>query len=697
MQYLAIFFLIEQFLLGVIFIKFFDQKKFLTNIEKFAIAPILGIVGGFFIVLLASLISGKLGLGILIGSIIELILIIHQINYLIRFFRQIQSNIRDNWNLAAIKPVLFVLGLILPVVYVWYGVAMNALIFKDGELKGVLMGWGDIAYHFSMIQKFANSGNFTIDHPILSGAALTYPFLVNFASAVFLKLELGLFWAFHLPVIITGALGIVVLYLLALRIFKAPYFAALVLAFVLFGSGLGFLWFFEDAQIAYMSSGQSILETLNDPPHEYTHLDDRTGGKPKEFDAPQNIVWIVPVISFLSHQRSFAWGFALFAAFFLFLWLYREEKSVWKFGLILGLFPLVHGHTFIASSIAAAGFILWQEKNIKAWILFIVAALIAALPSIVYLNQGMKFLGEGAGKSFFRLQYGWMTCEHNTSWTSCLPREGTDASVLYFWSKNFGVIFWIWFAFIVLLIIRLLYLNLKKDKEKTEADDEKFAFWGWILIPSILLFMVPNILILQPWEFDNNKILFYWWILASFIAVGALEYFLSLDYFKNRIIKALAIFAVIVAAFLAMFSGLIDVRARLLNPEKNHFGYSGKADRDLAEWVIRETPPDSVFLTDASPTSPIATIAGRSLYLGYTGWLWSQGVNYTAREDKIRKILNNGDIGLACKEKIDYILINYGLVKAYPAAKFDLLKKMDIVYQDSANNIFLIKLNCIKL
>ncbi len=692
MPYLAVFFLIEQFLLGLILLRFFDKKNRLNDFEKIIIAAILGNIIGFFALLILSLVSGKLETGILAGLASESILIFFQAEHLAGFFGGIRKKIAD-FNLAAVKKLLVCLALILPVIYVWGRTALDVLIVENGDLKGILVGWGDIAYHFSMIQKFAQSGVFAAEQPIFSGASLTYPFLVNFASAVFLKFGFDIYWAFHLPVIILGVLGILAFYALALRILKSGYLAVLVLAFILFGSGLGFIWFFEDAQTANINSGRTIIETLDNPPHEYTHMDMRTGGKPQEFDAPQNIVWIVPAISFLSHQRSFVWGFAFFAALFLFLWLYRDDESLWKFGLIFGLFPLIHGHTFLAISIAVAGWILWQRKNIKTWVYFGIAALVTAFPALLFLNQGMEFLSAGAGKSFFRWQLGWMACEHNSDWLNCAPREGTDTSVFYFWSKNFGIIFWIWLAFVILFICRLVYLKYKKNDEAIMPDGERSDFFGWILIPSILLFIVPNLMIFQPWDFDNNKVLFYWWILASFMTAGAFGYFLKLKYFKNKL-KIAAVFPVIVLAFLAVLSGIIDVRSRLLNSPKNHFGYWGQADKNLAEWVSANTPPDSVFLTDASPTSPITIISGRSIYLGFTGWLWSQGVDYFPREEKIRKILRDGDVNLACNEKIDYILFNPGLLKAYPASDADFFRSLEIVYEDKAYNIFIVKLNC---
>jgi len=59
-------------------------------------------------------------------------------------------------------------------------------------------------------------------------------------------------------------------------------------------------------------------------------------------------VWIVPAISFFSHQRSFAAGAALASVIILGFIAYRGTKDLWRWAFVLGLVPLFHTHTFVA-------------------------------------------------------------------------------------------------------------------------------------------------------------------------------------------------------------------------------------------------------------------------------------------------------------------------------------------------------------
>lgn len=693
MPYSAILFFTGQFLLGLLAIGFFDKKKLLTMPEKIIGGVILGATFGFFIVLAFSLLLKSLGAGIIFGSFLEAAVIARNFKFFADFFRELFEKIKNRESLAPLFSIraFFGLAVFALLIFAWLAIALGVLIEESTQIKGILVGWGDVAYHLSMIERFAAANSFAIEQPIFAGAPLTYPFLINFASAVLLKLGFGVFWAFHLPVIILGASGILFLFLTAFRIFKSTWLASAIIGLVLLGSGLGFLQFFEDVKNISAVSANPVIETLQNPPHEYTHLDNRTGGKPNGFDSPQNIVWIAPAISFLSHQRSFVWGFALFTVLFRLLWLYRNDKSLWKIGAAFGLLPFIHGHTFLAMAIASAGWLLGAKNNRKSWFWLALAALIVALPFLAFLNQNMQFLGQNSGQGFFRWQLGWMTCEHAASWLDCVPKAGTDKNIFVFWSKNFGITFWIWLAFAVFSAFGSIKYALKKKQEALFPESGAQNFLKWLLPSSILLFILPNLLIFQPWEFDNNKVFYYWWIMASFVVVGSLDYLIQNA--KNQYWKAGIRIAAILLIFFGLFSGAIDAGSRIFNFSKNHFGYWSAPQEKMAEWVKKNTPADAIFLSSPSPNNPLAMIAGRRLYLGYTGWLWTQGINYAEKQKNIGQILKNRNTALACGEKIDYILLDNGLAESY-RADAGFLKTLPVVYQDTDNGIFLIKLEC---
>jgi uncharacterized membrane protein len=58
----------------------------------------------------------------------------------------------------------------------------------------------------------------------------------------------------------------------------------------------------------------------------------------------------------------------------------------------------------------------------------------------------------------------------------------------------------------------------------------------------------------------------------------------------------------------------------------------------LAEWVKANTSPNSIFLTSDSHTHPVSSLTGRQIVMGYRGWLWSYGINYSVREKQVSDI-----------------------------------------------------------
>ncbi|HLB77641.1 MAG TPA: hypothetical protein VJO72_11460, partial [Candidatus Dormibacteraeota bacterium] len=82
-------------------------------------------------------------------------------------------------------------------------------------------------------------------------------------------------------------------------------------------------------------------------------------------------------------------------------------------------------------------------------------------------------------------------------------------------------------------------------------------------------------------------------------------------------------------------------------------------DVQLAAQVRQATPAKAIFVTGEQPNNPIADLAGRSVLMSYPGWLWSQGINYSRREDDLRRIYRGGDVALRLLHQYhaDYVMV----------------------------------------
>lgn len=574
------------------------------------------------------------------------------------------------WGGAAVsrnKLVSFV-GLLLFLVYL--GVIFQVLLWDaEGLPQAVLVGWGDSAYHLDIISRLASADPFQLDQPIANSQPLTYPFMVDFFSAILVRLGLSSQFSWYFPMVLFGTAVFWLLYFIGRRIFVRKELAVALVFLVIFGGGLGFLWLFQDLGDAFVQGGMSeVWKTLLDPPHEYTHLDSRTGGKPAAADVPLNIVWMVPVVSFFSHQRSFAVGASL-ALMVILVWIVTaksggQEKSNFGWWLAtLGFLPLIHPHTFLSMAILFGSIFLVKflkdtpRETMRAWAFGGLAAFLIALPQVLYLSQA-GFLGKGAGESFFRPWFGWMTCSHQRSWLFCDPNvAGTDSSVIWFWTKNFGIVFWGW-------ILAMVFFRMRRRENEL----------AHLLVPaSLLLFVLPNIFLLQPWEFDNNKALFWWWLAAIILILAVLN---EARATMPRSAATLFFATIIIVGGLA---GTIDVSSRIRRAffdydsarAATHFGFYTKAEIEAADWIRKNSKPNDAFLTNDSANNFVPMLSGRPIFLGFPGWLWTQGRGAVIEERKgvIERFFASQNPQEICNLGVKWVVWDPALFDTYPEAR----------------------------
>ncbi|HVF67269.1 MAG TPA: hypothetical protein VM914_06385, partial [Pyrinomonadaceae bacterium] len=82
---------------------------------------------------------------------------------------------------------------------VFWCVFANAMyVTREGLFTGVDTNLGDMPFHAAVITGFAHGENFPPQHPELAGTPLTYPFVVDFVTAMFVRagasLEGSMFW-----------------------------------------------------------------------------------------------------------------------------------------------------------------------------------------------------------------------------------------------------------------------------------------------------------------------------------------------------------------------------------------------------------------------------------------------------------------------------------------------------------------------
>ncbi|PIT85157.1 hypothetical protein COU36_04900, partial [Candidatus Micrarchaeota archaeon CG10_big_fil_rev_8_21_14_0_10_59_7] len=155
------------------------------------------------------------------------------------------------------------------------------------------------------------------------------------------------------------------------------------------------------------------------------------------------------------------------------------------------------------------------------------------------------------------------------------------------------------------------------------------AVIGWFLaekrarrfaIPFALLFLLCNFVRFQPQDWDTIKVLIH----PFFIGCALAGITVANMWKRNAFFKTLAVVLVAVS----VLSGVLTMVWWL----GDHPVLYPSRDLRVAEWVKANTSADALFLTSDAHNHPVPTLAGRRVVLGYRGWLWTHGLDYSQQE-----------------------------------------------------------------
>jgi hypothetical protein len=479
----------------------------------------------------------------------------------------------------------------------------QAYVYKaDGLWAGYVNIWGDWAAHLSFAGSFAYGHNFPPQFPIDPGNHLGYPFMIDFLAANLVPFGSHLTSAL---VLTSGLLGLAfpaVLYLAAQRFAGSRAAAAIAVFVFLLSGGLGFVYLASDIQ----HGGLGALVHL---PREYT------------LNRDINYQWLNPVLAYLVPQRSTLFGFSLALIALVLLWIAVREQLGWRAfgfaGLVAGAMPVFHVHAY--GTVVALS-IFWAVFNRRReWLAFFIPALMIGGPLILWLlpPANNSLCGTGPSLAGYCIKLGWLTSGDFWPW---------------FWIKNTSV-------FIPLLIAAQFLRRWFPT-----------GFGKWFA-PMWLWFVVPNLIVLQPWDWDNTKFFIFWALLGSIMVGGLLA-----GMFKRG--PATAALAAVLLVALGL-SGALDL-ARASDPTVSSYQFIDAKGLQVADWVRLNTSYDAVFAVADEHNNPIPTLSGRRILVGYPGWLWTYGVaDYVQKGADQILILQGAPTAMDLVDKygIGYVLI----------------------------------------
>lgn len=458
--------------------------------------------------------------------------------------------------------------------------------------KGIFTGdrhdLGDLPLHIQVIASFAHGQNFPPQDPTFAGVRFAYPFLVDFLTAMLVHVGAGLLSAMWIQNMLLALALIGMLHHWTTLLTRDRLAGLLAPLLVIFSGGLGWAWILQDVH----ESDSGLIPLMGKLPHDYTIMDG--GGI---------LRWGNSLTTLIIPQRSILFGLPLALVIFSQWWLVissgREDggqsdsgRRMLAAGLFAGLLPLVHAHTFLVVMGVGACLAIIFRSAFRAWILFFVAALLVAMPQLLWLagNGGVKV------RSYLGWQLGW---DH-----------GVFNPVL-FWLANTGL-------FVPLLLLVLLW-----KLPGLEVSRKLLLFYA----PFVLCFVVPNLIKLAPWIWDNVKVLIYWYVASVPLVALLLAYGLRQPG-RGRWLSAIAIATLLLA-------GALDVW-RIADEQTEYLEFSSPGIA-IANEISRTVPPRAIVLHAPTYNSPVFLTGRRSL-LGYPGWTWSRGLNDAQRQDDIKRM-----------------------------------------------------------
>ncbi len=523
-----------------------------------------------------------------------------------------------------------------------------------GITTGGYQNLGDLSFHLGGIFAFSEGPVFPPQNPSWAGGKFSYPFMADMLAAVFVKLGAdfkevifvqNVTWAFAL---------LVILQQFTRKITNSRAAGYIAPAILFFSGGLGFIWFFGDMREA----AKGAMDFIWNLPKDYTIRNESNA----------LFRWGNPMTVLFITQRGILFGMPLTIMVMSYCWrVFSSEngekgksekddvtlanffsRSHFPFapflvGLMAGCLLLIHLHSLVTLFILVVFLFVLRPAKWPYWIAFGIGTALIAVPELIWSITGTAT--ETA--KFFGWHFGW---------------DKRENEFLWFWFKNTGLtipaalfgLYLLWNRWKAANAVESEQEENTESKKKHKADDQAAALPNgrallYFYIPFAFMFLLCNVAKLAPWEWDNIKVLIYWFVGSIPLIAYSIAWLWEQ---RDKVWKGVAVACLIVLTL----SGAIDV-FRVASGQLK-LGVFNSDSMKLAEQIKQKTPKGAMFLNGAIYNSSVV-LSGRQSLMRYAGHLSSYGINYGEREADVKKIYQGGPEAdrLLQKYNIEYVVI----------------------------------------
>jgi len=293
----------------------------------------------------------------------------------------------------------------------------------------------------------------------------------------------------------------------------------------------------------------------------------------------------------------------------------RQRWLLLSGAVLMGLLPFAHVHTFFV----AAGVLAWltfiqtvrQRRVLTPWIESFFLAVLVAGPQVEWQLTG-NFTDD-----FSRWYFGWM--------------KNPDESLIVFWLRNMG------------LGIVFMFANFLLFKPRRWLQSFHLHFY----FPLIALFIITNLYLFQPHNYDNMKFMVY-----SYLAVAMFTAHILARWLKHS--TPLAVLAIACFTSLTLVGMLSIARETYAS-----WQFSASEEIELAQRVKEVVPAEARILTSDQHNHFVPTLTGRRVVMGFRAWLWTYGLDYHQVEQDVAAIFAGAPSApnLLQKYGVSYVII----------------------------------------
>jgi len=518
----------------------------------------------------------------------------------------------------------------------------NLRVGADGAFYVGQSTYGDLALHTSIITGLPGAA-FPPDYSILPGERLSYPFLTDALSA---SLYLGGFniqWALNLPGTLMMALCYTGVLIIGRELTSGKRAAVLATLLFFLNGGLGFLYTFDQ------SAGE-VTERIGEVLNGYYQT-------PTNMPEPNNLRWSNVICDLMIPQRTLLGGWAMVLPCFYLLFIgFRgkwEIRPLCLLGVWGGGLPMIHTHSFTALALCSLGLMvydLWHEKDrwqtFKPYLIYGAVACVLSVPQLFIWT----FQQAGGSDHFLTLQFNWVNNPGG---------QGMRDLYLWFYLKNIG-----------LPVLLILCALIEKNKQHRRIASGAFV-----------IFIAAEFIRFQPNEYDNNKLFYLWYLLSCYLAADYA--FLLWDRLKG--LRGRWVLAGFTGVCLFLSAGLTIARECV----SNYQVYSAR-DVACAEFIKKETPEQSVFITGTQHLNPVSSLAGRTIICGPDLWLYYHGFSTGERQTALKDFYTDPQSNLSLIDRYgaDYIYISAYEFSNYRIDLDAFDELFDKVYEEDSTYIY---------